>query len=145
MQPCPFCTDPGVTKRCIVQNALARAFPTNIPIVPGHVLIAPVRHVTTFDRLTPKEKNAIFNLKRKLQKALVRAFGAEGFHFVWNEGVAAGQSIPHFHLHVVPRKKGDEGVVKYEPRKFLYRPGSREKTPEAELSKIAKMIRKNIT
>ncbi len=87
------------------------------------------------------ERNAIFELSTKIKTALAKLFGAEGFHHVWNENKAAGQSIPHFHLHIVPRKAGDEGITEYEPRKFLYRPGSREKTPEAELKALSEQIR----
>lgn len=69
---------------------------------------------------------------------------AEGFNFAWNEGKDYGQSVPHFHLHVVPRSPGDEGITEYEPRKFLYRPGSREDSPETELAAVAAEIRSNI-
>lgn len=138
---CPYCELPELKTRTIIQNRSAWSFPTNIPIVPGHVLIAPIRCVATFEELTPEEMEDIFDLKRKLKIALIKAFGAEGFNYAWNEGKLAGQSIPHFHLHVLPRKKGDEGITEYEPRKFLYRPGSRETTPEAELNNIAELIR----
>ena len=127
-----------------MSNELAKALLTNIPIVPGHVLIVPVRHVPALGEMTAGERDAIFRLRGLLEPALTKAFGAEGFHYAWNEGEAAGQSIPHFHLHMIPRKRGDEGITEYEPRKFLYRPGSREKTPEAELAETAKVIRKNI-
>ena len=68
----------------------------------------------------------------------------EGFNFAWNDGPIAGQSVPHFHLHVLPRKQGDTGITEYEPRQFLYRPGSREASPEAELAAIAKMIQEHL-
>jgi diadenosine tetraphosphate (Ap4A) HIT family hydrolase len=142
---CPFCTDPGVQERLITKNKFAEAFPTNIPVVPGHVLIVPLRHVAAFEEMTKEELDAIFQLRNLLKPALVTTFEAEGFHYAWNEGEVAGQSIPHFHLHMIPRKKGDEGITEYEPRKFLYRPGSREKTPEAELREIASLIKNNIT
>jgi len=68
----------------------------------------------------------------------------KGFHHAWNEEKVAGQSIPHFHLHIVPRKQGDEGITEYEPRKFLYRPGSRETTPEKELQAITLQIKEKL-
>ncbi len=127
-----------------MQNELAWAFPTNIPIVPGHVLISPIRCVAKFEDLTTQEQAAIFELAGKLKKALIEVFGAEGFNYAWNEGKLAGQSVPHFHLHVLPRKEGDTGVLEYEPRKFLYRPGEREATPEEELLAVTKLIQKQL-
>jgi diadenosine tetraphosphate (Ap4A) HIT family hydrolase len=141
---CSFCTDPGVQERLIIKNDLVKAFPSNVPIVPGHVLIVPCRHVATFEEMTPEERNAVFHLQNLVKSALVKTFNAEGFNSAWNEGGVAGQSVPHFHLHIVPRKRGDKGITEYEPRKFLYWPGSREKTPEAELIKIASLIKNNI-
>ena len=120
------------------------AFPTNIPITPGHTLIAPIRCVSSFDDLTTEEVQALFVARKKVALALKKAVGAEGFHFAWNEGAVAGQSVPHFHLHVVPRKTGDTGITEYEPRKFLYRPGSRESSPEAEMQAVAEEIRKDL-
>ncbi len=141
---CPYCELPELKTRTIIKNRSAWAFPTNIPIVPGHILIAPIRCVPTFEDLTSDEVEDIFDLKKKLKLALIKSFGAEGFNYAWNEGDLAGQSIPHFHLHMLPRKTGDEGITEYDPRKFLYRPGSREKTPEQELAKIADLIRGSI-
>ncbi len=142
---CPFCEIPEIKKREIIRNDLAWAFPTNIPIVPGHVLIVPVRCVGTFDDLTQAEIRAIFDLRDILKKALLKVFGAEGFNYAWNEGKLAGQSVPHFHLHMLPRKTGDAGITEYEPRKFLYRPGSREESSESELLSVSQSIKKALT
>ena len=65
----------------------------------------------------------------------------EGFNFAWNEGSVAGQTVPHFHLHIVPRKKRDAGITEYEPRVFLYRPGSRADSQHEELVSFAKELR----
>lgn len=141
---CAYCTIPEIKARKIAENKYAWVFPTNIPIVPGHILISPKRCVGKFEDMTKEEVAAIFNLQSKLKIALQKTFGATGFNFAWNEGELAGQSVPHFHLHVLPRKIDDAGITKYEPRKFLYRPGPREKTPEKELLAISKLIKKNI-
>lgn len=141
---CAFCEVPEIKERIIIENDLAWAFPTNIPIVPGHILICPKRCVAKFDDLVDTEREAIFDLVKKLKPALVKTFDAEGFNFAWNEGEVAGQKVPHFHLHMLPRKKGDTGVTDYEPRKFLYRPGSREESPEEELKVISKEVKKNL-
>ena len=140
--PCPYCTAPDIRERTIIQNDLAFAFPTNIPIVPGHVLICPIRCVATLEKMTAKEIRAIFAMRKDIRAALTETFDTEGFHYAWNEGEIAGQSVPHFHLHVIPRKKGDDGITEYDPRKFLYRPGSREVSPKEELVAVADLLRK---
>lgn len=127
--------------REIVRNGLAWAFPTNIPIVPGHVLICPIRHVGSFDELAEEELMAMMELRGRLKVAMQKAFGATGFNYAVNEGAVAGQSVPHLHLHMLPRKDGDTGITKYEPRDFLYRPGSREVSPEEELSAVSRLIK----
>lgn len=139
---CVFCELPEIKNRgLIVQNNLAWAFPTNIPIVPGHLLIVPNRCVAKVEDLTASELTAIFELVFKLKPVLAKLFGATGFNFAWNDGISGGQSVPHFHLHMIPRKEGDSGILGYDPRKFLYRPGSREPSPEEELSAVARLIK----
>ena len=138
---CPFCEDPRIRTQKIFENELVFAFPTNIPITPGHTLVCPKRHASALSELTTEELQALMTLGTKITVALKKAFGAEGFNFAWNEGEAAGQAISHLHLHVVPRKAGDAGIYEYEPRKFLYRPGEREDSPEEELQAITKMIK----
>jgi len=124
-----------------MKNDLAFAFLTNIPITPGHTLISPLRCIKTMEELSKRELEDIMNMRTILCAGLKKLYGEEGFNFAWNEGEMAGQSVPHFHLHIVPRKEGDSGIREYEPRKFLYRPGSREKTPESELAKMAEEIK----
>jgi histidine triad (HIT) family protein len=141
---CAYCSNSEVKSREIIRNEYAWAFPTNIPIVPGHILICPIRCVANFEDLTKEEISAIFDLRDKLRKALINAFGAEGFNYAWNEGKLAGQSIPHFHLHMLPRKTGDTGILEYEPRKFIYRPGEREISPTEELNAVVQEIKKNL-
>ncbi len=139
-----FTTLPEIQNRKVAENGTAWAFLTNIPITPGHTLIAPKRVVETAEELTEQEIVDIFALVSRVKKALQKTFKAEGFNCAWNEGKDYGQSVPHFHLHVVPRAPGDDGITEYEPRKFLYRPGSREDSPEAELAAVAAWVRENI-
>jgi diadenosine tetraphosphate (Ap4A) HIT family hydrolase len=136
-----FTTLPEISGRTFAENRLAFAFLTNIPITPGHTLVAPKRVVTTYDQLTPQELLAIFELATIVRTKLRNNFSAEGFNCAWNEGERYGQSVPHFHLHIVPRTPGDAGITNYEPREFLYRPGSRDMTPEAKLTSIAELLR----
>lgn len=141
---CPFCEDVKIQERLIYRDELIMAFPTNIPIVPGHTLICPVRHVAILDELNSDELKAIKDFIITLKGALKTSFKAEGFNMALNEGSVAGQSVEHFHLHILPRTEGDAGVHEYEPRKFLYRPGSREESPDKELINVAQLIKQNI-
>ena len=143
-KPCPFCSIPEIKDRTIIQNNLAWAFPTNIPITPGHTLVSPIRCVAKFDEMTQQELLSLFELVEKLKPALEKAYGAEGFNYVWNEGKLAGQSVPHFHLHIIPRKDGDTGLLGYDPRSMLYRTGDREPTPENELLESRDLIKNNL-
>ena len=135
---------PEIKSRLIVENELAFAFLSRMPIVPGHILICPKRPVSKIDDLTGSELNSVFALQKKLKAALRKSLGAEGFNYAWNEGKAAGQSVNHFHLHMLPRKKSDSGIFEYEPREFLYRLGERHESPEKELFEITELIRKNM-
>ncbi len=142
---CPFCSNKEVKERIIIENDLAFAFPTNTPIVQGHILICPKRHIQYYEDATMEEKNSIEELRIKIRKALIKALSAQGFNWAWNEEKIGGQSVPHFHLHVVPRKEGDQGVYQYEPREFLYRPSPRTLiTPNNELMKIVRQIKEAI-
>lgn len=141
---CAFCDLEDVKDREICRNDLAWAFPTNMPIVPGHILICPLRCVDKIDGLTPLEISAIFDLLLTIKFAISKEFRSEGFNFAWNEGSMAGQSVAHLHLHVVPRFTGDSGIYKYEPREFLYRPGIRQVSAELELKNIVLGIQRHL-
>jgi diadenosine tetraphosphate (Ap4A) HIT family hydrolase len=136
--------DPDIRNRVIAKNEFAFALPTNIPIVPGHTLVIPKRAVSKLEELNSDELQAIFSLAKVVKVALAKAFQAEGFNIALNEGKVAGQSVPHLHIHILPRKKDDSGILKYEPREFIYRPGSRPVSPEQELVDIAKLIREKL-
>ena len=136
--------NPEIKNRLIFENELVFAFPSNMPIVPGHTLICPKRIVATIDELTAEELLAIFDLQNKLKQALHKTFNASGFNYAWNEGILAGQTVNHLHLHILPRKEGDAGVTHYEPRKFLYRSGERPISPGQELIEIANLIKTNL-
>jgi len=140
---CPFCNGKDVEVRIIHRNDLVFAFPTNIPITPGHTLVCPVRHVSKIDDLTEAELGAIGQLIIKIKNSLKTSFTAQGFNIAFNEGVQAGQSVNHLHVHIVPRRAGDQGIYRYEPREFLYSSGSREVSPEKELISVAEKIKKS--
>ena len=93
------------------------------------------------DGLTSDELVSLEYLRRSIAAALRKGLNAAGFNYAWNENRLAGQSVAHLHLHVVPRTPNDAGVTDYEPRAFLYRPGSRTKSPSAELKDMSDTIK----
>ena len=140
-KPCVYCSTPEIKARSIIENKLVWAFPTNIPITQGHTLIAPIRCAKRLSDLTTEERLALFDMADIVMNALRNVYGAEGFNCVWNQEKLAGQSVPHFHLHIIPRKEGDSGLLGYDPRSMLYRTGDREPTDEAVLKQVATTIR----
>jgi diadenosine tetraphosphate (Ap4A) HIT family hydrolase len=145
LSECQFCAATSTRDgRRISRNLFAQAFLTNAPVVPGHTLIIPNRCIDTADAMTPSEFAAVFELVEELKPALRATFGADGFNYAWNEGAAAGQTVPHFHLHLLPRRAGDTGVLGYDPRSFFYRTGPRDPSPIEELSSVAMSIRSNL-
>ncbi|MCX6719288.1 MAG: HIT family protein [Candidatus Taylorbacteria bacterium] len=141
-KPCVYCSIPEIKERAILETGLVWSFSTNIPITDGHTLIVPKRCVRRLQDLTREERLEIFDMAEKIMLALKKAYGAEGFNCVWNQEKLAGQSVPHFHLHIIPRKSGDTGLLGYDPRSMLYRTGDREPTSEDILLHVRDRIRK---
>lgn len=142
---CSFCTTPDNREREILRNDLVWAFPTRTPIVPGHTLVCPIRCIATFEELTSEERSAIFEAMTSIKNSLRKGFGAKGFNHAWNENVVGGQTVPHFHLHILPRTEQDELMYGFEPRQFLYRPtANREVPPQQELREVASLIKENL-
>lgn len=144
-ETCAFCTTPENKEREILRNDLVWAFPSKSPIVPGHTLVCPVRCVPTFEDLTTEERSAIFDAMSSIKKSLEKGFGAKGFNHAWNENAEGGQTVSHFHLHLIPRTEEDELRYGFEPRQFLYRPtANRELSPQQELIEVAESIKQNL-
>ncbi len=78
------------------------------PANPGHTLVVPKRHVERLEELEPDEAQALLYAAARIAPAIVRAVGAEGYNILVNIGAAAGQEIPHLHLHIIPRFTSDK-------------------------------------
>lgn len=77
------------------------------PLLPGHVLICPVRSVPRLSQLSTKETADLFNTVRLVSRTLERVYHATALNVAVQDGVDAGQSVPHVHVHVIPRQGGD--------------------------------------
>ncbi|MDD2440069.1 MAG: HIT family protein [Methanosarcinaceae archaeon] len=93
----------------VYEDASIFAFLDINPASEGHTLIAPKKHFESFTELGAEDVAALFEAARKITLALEKAFSAEGSNIGINNGEVAGQEVPHVHVHVIPRKKGDGG------------------------------------
>ena len=105
MAPCPFCEMPA--SRIVLRNDLAYTVRDGYPVSKGHTLVIPHRHVVSFFELDEVERRALLDLASQTQKSLETEFHPDGYNLGINDGAAAGQTVPHVHLHVIPRYKGD--------------------------------------
>jgi diadenosine tetraphosphate (Ap4A) HIT family hydrolase len=103
---CPFCHR---SKRIevICENDYAWATLDIYPVNPGHALIIPKRHFPSFFDITKKEYFAVFDLIKKVKDILNEKFQPDGYNIGININESAGQTIPHVHIHIISRYKGD--------------------------------------
>jgi len=102
---CPFCSLPA--ERLIQQSEFAFVMRDGFPISPGHTLIILKRHVASFFEVTEAERNDLMTLLAAARDDLDREFHPAGYNIGINEGAAAGQTVPHLHIHLIPRYEGD--------------------------------------
>ncbi len=112
---CPFCTLDR--SRVFTENELAMAILDAFPVTPGHTLIIPKRHMVSFFEATADERSAMFELLGGVRESMLNcsppyadragSFVPDGFNIGINDGVAAGQSVMHLHIHLIPRYTGD--------------------------------------
>ena len=88
-------------------NDHAIAFFDGFPVTPGHSLIIPRRHITSFFEATKEEQAALFDLLGEMRQRLLAERNPDGFNIGINDGAAAGQTVMHLHMHLIPRYAGD--------------------------------------
>ena len=119
---CIFC-DPK--REILAENAHALAFFDSFPVSRGHALVVPKRHALDIFELSDEEYAGCFSLVFPLRELLIARFAPDGFNVGANCGEAAGQSVWHAHIHVIPRYVGDVpeprgGIRNVLPRKAKY-------------------------
>ncbi len=100
---CPFCSFTDA----IMENSYALAIYDRYPVNKGHVLIISKRHISSYFEATAEEKQAIWELIDKSKCLLDKRFQPDGYNVGINIGKAAGQTVMHLHVHLIPRYKGD--------------------------------------
>jgi diadenosine tetraphosphate (Ap4A) HIT family hydrolase len=101
---CPFCNIDS--RSVLLSNEAGFSVPDLFPLTEGHTLIVPHRHVASVYELPVSEQILIWELTRLARESLF-GNGIVGFNIGLNDGSAAGQTIGHAHIHVIPRRLGD--------------------------------------
>jgi len=103
---CPFCTLPD--DRIIDSNEMGCVITDGFPSSPSHTLIIPKRHVGSFFEISKEERDALLDLLDQAKKVIAKELSPDSFNIGINDGPAAGQTVPHLHIHLIPRFKGDQ-------------------------------------
>ena len=114
---------------------LCAAFMDIRPVNPGHVLVVPRAHAALLSELDEVTVGRVLQVAQRVDVVL-RASGikCEAVNLIISDGAAAGQEVPHVHLHVIPRFRGDGHHFRFSPAYFT-------RTPASELGKNAELIR----
>lgn len=103
--PCIFChLEPA---RIILQCPLAVVVRDAYPVSTGHTLIIPRRHIKSWFEVNQHEQHALLEMLAKAKAGLDAELHPDGYNIGINDGAAAGQTVPHLHLHLIPRYAGD--------------------------------------
>lgn len=102
---CPFCPPPA--ERIVASNALAVAIRDGYPVSPGHTLVIPKRHVASLADVTTDEAKALWPLLAEVRARVDAELKPAGYNVGVNDGRAAGQTVMHLHVHLIPRFDGD--------------------------------------
>ncbi len=102
---CLFCAIPS--DQVLIEHPLAVAKRDGYPVSKGHTLIIPRRHVASFFDATDEERRAMLKLLDEVKAILDREHKPDGYNIGINNGPAAGQTVMHLHMHLIPRYKGD--------------------------------------
>lgn len=124
-QHCPFCR-PDFNHEVLLENEQVFAIYDKYPVSKGHALIIPRRHCADYFDLSSDERSACWDMVSEVKDILEKEYHPNGYNIGVNIHETAGQTVPHVHIHLIPRYTGDmknpEGGVRGAiPEKRLYR------------------------
>ncbi|QOJ27974.1 MAG: HIT domain-containing protein [Ignavibacteriales bacterium] len=105
-EACPFC-NPDPERELIAESATAYAMFDKFPVSNGHALVIPKRHAADYFELSFKEQSACWFMLNRVKKIITEIYNPDGFNVGVNINEDAGQTVPHVHIHLIPRYKGD--------------------------------------
>lgn len=109
-QECIFCriNNEDIPSTTIYENEEFRVMLDRFPATKGHILIIPKEHIEDIYDLDPESAGRLFSLTTMFASIIKRAFGNEGLNILQNNGKVAGQTVFHYHLHMIPRYADDQ-------------------------------------
>ena len=105
MNACPFCDLSSA--RIVTGDMQSVVIRDGFPVSAGHTLIIPRRHIGSFFEARKEERDSLLRLLDESKQALTQEFRPDGWNIGINDGPAAGQTVPHLHIHLIPRYAGD--------------------------------------
>lgn len=107
MTDCEYCSAASDQNKIYEDNKVI-AFLASKPAAPGHIILISKKHYQIFEQLPDYEAAYLFNVANKLSTAIFEAIGAKGTNILIQNGTEAGQIIPHFSVHIIPREEKDK-------------------------------------
>jgi diadenosine tetraphosphate (Ap4A) HIT family hydrolase len=102
---CPFCTIDQ--DRILFEDQFCFSVYDGYPVSEGHTLLISKRHICSFFDTTADEKAALLSALEQAKNTIEQTYSPDSYNIGINDGVPAGQTIPHLHIHVIPRYKND--------------------------------------
>ena len=129
---CIFCklANGEIPTATVYEDEYLRAIMDAAPANKGHIIILPKSHAANIYELEDEYVSRAFVLAKKLAVALKKLTGCDGVNILQNNGEAAGQTVFHFHVHVIPRFKDDDCTIVWKPTSY----------EDGEASEVAKKI-----
>lgn len=129
---CIFCklANGDIPTATVYEDEYLRAIMDAAPANKGHIIILPKSHAANIYELEDEYVSRAFVLAKKLAVALKKLTGCDGVNILQNNGGAAGQTVFHFHVHVMPRFKDDDCTIVWKPTSY----------EDGEASEVAKKI-----
>lgn len=136
---CAFCDHHVLESQKFYEDDLVVALYTHKPVMPGHSLVIPKRHVEHFDKLTDEELVHMGRVLKKVDLAMKKVFGTSASLLLQKNGVEVGQTVPHLHFHYIPRKEGDNSTIGFFIKMYIANASS--PIPSQEMEEIVEKLK----
>jgi len=136
VSPCVICSiiEGRIPAQKVYEDDHCLAFLDILPAAPGHTMLVPKVHISRVEDLTIEHAQSLFSALHKILNPIRNAVGADATTVGINNGPGSGQEVPHVHIHILPRRRGDRGGIVQQ-----LGPGA-----EGDLDTIAERIRTEI-